>query len=262
MINKLPIFACFITVRTGSTRLPNKWDLKISGRRMIEHIIDRAKLVKNAQKIVLCTSTDKGDNILEVIAKENNIDFFRGSLEDKLARWRDAATKFNVDYIVTVDGDDPFFGVELIDEAINQMKEDPCDFLALPNGLVCGGSEFCFSVKALNKVCDIKDTSDTEMMWVYFTQTGKFKVRDQRVNDQIYFNNYVRLTLDYIEDFNFFERVFKEFSTNKNNISLKDVMLLLQRKPEIAKINFFRQEEFLANQRKKTKIILKSNNNQ
>lgn len=256
-----PLFAGFITVRTGSTRLPSKWDLKIRGRRMIEHIIDRAKLIKGMDKIVLCTSTDPSDNILEKIAIENNIDFFRGSLEDKLVRWKDAAAKFGVDYIITVDGDDPFFGTELIESAINQMKDDPCDFISLPVGLVCGGAEFCFSVDALNKVCQMKDTNDTEMMWVYFTKTGVFEVRDLEVKDVVYYSDVVRLTLDYIEDFNFFERVFEEFDTNKNNIPLKEIMELLKKKPEIAKINFFRQQEFLDNQKRKTKLVLKPNIN-
>lgn len=252
-------FACFITVRTGSMRLPNKWDLKIRGRRVIEHIIDRTKLVKNADQIVLCTSTDPSDDILEQIAYNNDIKCFRGSLEDKLVRWRDAAVKFNVDYIITVDGDDPFFSKELIEQAISQMKNDPCDFINLPIGLVCGGAEFCFSVKALNQVCKMKDTNDTEMMWVYFTKTGVFKVKDLEVDDKIYYNSTVRLTLDYVEDFYFFEKIFEEFNTDKNNIPLRDIMELLKKKPEIAQINFFRQQEFLDNQKRKTKLILKSN---
>ncbi len=259
MLNAKSIFAGFITVRTGSTRLPNKWDLKIGGRRMIEHIIDRTKLIKGMDKIILCTSTDPGDDILEKIAKDNSVDCFRGSLEDKLDRWKGAAEKFSVDYIVTVDGDDPFFGTELIEAAITQMKNEPCDFIAVPEGLVCGGAEFCFSVSALKKVCEIKDTSDTEMMWVYFTKTGLFRVRDLKVEDKIYFNDYTRLTLDYIEDFNFFQRVFEEFNADKNDIPLRSILELVARKPEIAKINYFRQQEFLDNQKKKTKLVLKSN---
>lgn len=251
-------FSCFITVRTSSTRLPNKWDLRIGGRRMIEHIIDRTKLVRGVKSIVLCTSTESADDILEKIAAENGSDCFRGSLEDKLVRWRDAARKFKVDYIVTVDGDDPFFGVELIELAIKQMQESSCDFIKLPTNLVCGGAEFCFKVEALEKVCQIKDTSDTEMMWVYFLETGLFSIQELKVADPIYYNDKIRLTLDYIEDFNFFTRVFEEFKTDYNNIPLRQIMELMIDKPEIPAINFFRQQEFLDNQKKKTKLILKN----
>lgn len=258
-MNNKKNFACFITVRTSSTRLPGKWDLRIGDRRMIEHIIDRTKLVSGVDSIVLCTSTESHDDILEDIAIENKINCFRGSLEDKLIRWRDAARKFKVDYIITIDGDDPFFGVELIELAIKQMKEYPCDFIKLPSDLVCGGAEFCIKVDAIEKVCQIKDTNDTEMMWVYFLNTGLFNVQELNVVDRIYYNDKVRLTLDYIEDFNFFKRVFEEFQTNYNSIPLRKIMELMINKPEIPAINFFRQQEFLDNQKKKTKLILKNN---
>lgn len=249
--------ACFITVRTSSTRLPNKSLLKIEGRSTIEHLIDRVKLVKNTNKIVLCTSNRLEDDILEKIAKKNNIYYFRGSLEDKLDRWLGAAKKFKIDYFVTVDGDDLFADPYLIDLAIKQMQKEPCDFLNIPDDLVCGGAEFCISTMALKKVCEIKDTNDTEMMWVYFTEAGLFKIRDLNVNNSLYHNKKIRMTLDYKEDLDFFKRVFDEFNTNINNIPLKDILKLIRKKPEIAKINFFRQKEFLENQRNKTKLVIK-----
>lgn len=254
--------ACFITVRTGSTRLPHKALLPIRGISTIEHLINRTKLVKNTNKIILCTSDQREDNILEKIAEKNNIDFFRGSLEDKLDRWLGATKKFNIDFFVTVDGDDLFADPYLIDLAIEQMQEKPCDFLKIPDDLVCGGAEFCISTSALEKVCDIKDTNNTEMMWVYFTNTGLFNVRCLKVNESIYHNRDIRMTLDYKEDLDFFKRIFDEFNTNVNNIPLKNILKLIRKKPEIAEINFFRQKEFLENQKKKTKLVIKENRQQ
>lgn len=254
-------FACLITVRTSSTRLPQKALLPIKGKSTIEHLIDRTKLVQNTNKIILCTSDQSEDDILIKIAQKNKIDFFRGSLNDKLSRWLGAVEKFKIDYFVTVDGDDIFADPYLIDLAIEQMQKDPCDFLKIPDDLVCGGAEYCISSKALKKVCEIKDTKETEMMWVYFTQTGLFNVRDLNVADPIYHNKKIRMTLDYKEDLEFLKRVFDEFHTNNNNIPLKRILQLIQKKPEIAKINFYRQEEFLRNQKNKTKLILKTHEN-
>lgn len=250
-------FACFITVRTTSSRLPQKALLPIREKSTIEHLIDRTKLVKSTPNIILCTSDKPEDDILIEIAKKNKIDYYRGPLEDKLTRWLGAAKKYKIDYFVTVDGDDLFADPYLIDLAIKQMQKDPCDFLKIPDDLVCGGAEFCISTNALEKVCEIKDTSDTEMMWVYFTRTGLFNVKELRVDDPIYHNKNIRMTLDYREDLEFFKRVFKEFNTSKNTIPLRTILKLIHKKPEIAKINFFRQEQFLQNQKKKTKLIIK-----
>ena len=59
------------------------------------------------------------------------------------------------------------------------------------------------------------------------------------------------------EFFLFFKRVFEEFHTNYNDIPLRQIMELMVSKPDIPEINFFRQQEFLENQKKKTKLILK-----
>ncbi len=251
-------FFGFITVRSDSSRLPQKALLPIRGRKVIEHVIDRAKMVHGLDGIVLCTTDRKEDDILEEIAEKEGILCFRGSLEDKLERWRGAAEQFNADYVITLDGDDPFFGPELIELEIAQIKVEKPDFLNIPHGLVCGGAEFGIKTTALQKVCAIKDTQDTEMMWVYFTDTGFFKVVDFKVDDPIYWNDKVRLTLDYPEDYEFFKLVFEELDMHKNTVPLRGIMELLARKPEIAEINFFRQKEFLDNQKKKTTLKLRT----
>ncbi len=246
-----------ITVRSDSSRLPQKALLPIRGRRVVEHVIDRAKSVRGLDGIVLCTSDREQDDVLEEIASKEGILCFRGSLEDKLDRWLGAARRFEADYIITLDGDDPFFGSELIEMEIQQIKTERPDFLNIPKGLVCGGPEFGIKTTALEKVCEIKDTKETEMMWVYFTDTGLFNVSDFKVADPIYWNEKIRLTLDYPEDYEFFKRVFEEMDMASNTVPLRDILQMLGGKPEIAAMNFFRQQEFLENQKKKTSLKLK-----
>ena len=56
--------------------------------------LERIKKV-NVDFIVLCTTTLDEDDILCRIAKKEGINYFRGSVKDKLVRWKDAAKKFN-----------------------------------------------------------------------------------------------------------------------------------------------------------------------
>jgi spore coat polysaccharide biosynthesis protein SpsF len=252
---------CLITVRTGSTRLPRKALLKISGYSTIEHVIDRAKTVQGAGAIVLCTSDDASDTVLEEISARAGILCFRGSMEDKLARWRGAVEEFGLDYFVTVDGDDIFCDPELIEIAIQQVKDNPgIDFLRAPAGLACGAFTYCIKSSALRRVCEIKGSQHTEMMWVYFTETGLFEVAELNVSDPIFFNNNVRLTLDYPEDLEFFEAVFAKMSIQTNTVPLRDIIAMLNRCPEISNINISRQGEFLANQKSKTNLVLLKGN--
>jgi spore coat polysaccharide biosynthesis protein SpsF (cytidylyltransferase family) len=252
--------AVFITVRTDSNRLANKALLPILGKPTIEMVILRAKQVKRVDEVVLCTTTRPLDDQLVEIAKKNRVNYFRGSFEDKLDRWFGATKVFNIDFFATMDGDDLLCDPELITTGIDQMERENCDFIKAPKDLICGSFTYCVKTSALEKVCSIKGTNDTEMMWVYFENTGMFDVRDLDVRDPIFFNADIRLTLDYQEDFEFFRSIFEHFDCKNNDVPLREIVSFLKSNPEIIKINSFRQQDYLANQKKKTKLVIKEGN--
>ena len=250
--------AIFITVRSDSSRLPNKALKEILGRTTIELVISRAKQVSNVDEIVLCTTVRPIDDRIVEIAEKCGIKYFRGSLEDKLDRWFGAVKEFDIDYFITMDGDDLFCDPELISLSINQIENTNCDFIRAPKGLICGAFTYGIKAKALEKVCSIKDTSDTEMMWVYFEDTGLFNVCDLDIKDTVFFNDNIRLTLDYPEDFNFFKTIFESLNCVNNDVPLSEIVNFLLNAPDIIKINSFRQEDFIENQKRKTKLVVKN----
>ncbi|MBA7580932.1 hypothetical protein ES708_22830 [subsurface metagenome] len=71
-----------ITARLKSTRLPKKIILKLNGREVIRHMIDRLKLSNILSNIIICTSNNAQDKPLIEIAKEENIDYFLGDEDD------------------------------------------------------------------------------------------------------------------------------------------------------------------------------------
>lgn len=248
--------AIFITVRTGSTRLPNKCLLKINGKTTIEHLIQRVKRSKLKDLIVLCTTILPADDILCLIAENNGINFFRGAVEDKLARWLGAAEKYNVDVFVTADGDDLFCEPELIDLAFKQLQGNRGDFIE-GEDIPCGAFTYAITVSALKKVCKIKNTEDTEMMWTYFKDTGLFKCEKLLGVPVFYQRPEIRMTLDYPQDLDFFSKVITELSPINENFSLRDIINYLDKNPEVVKINQHLQKIFLENQKQKTKLVLK-----
>lgn len=244
----------FITVRTGSTRLPNKALLMIEGKTTIEHLIDRAKRSKLSDKIVLCTTTLPEDDVLCHIAVKNDIYYYRGSVEDKLERWNGAAKKHGVEFFVTADGDDLFCEPELIDLAFEQYNKNKCDFIKA-DGVVCGSFTYGIKTSALKKVCKIKDSENTEMMWVYFEDTGLFKVQELENVPREFYRSDIRMTLDYQDDYFFFKEVIGSFDTE--DFCLRDIIGLIDRKPEIKEINLYLEEEWKKNQLEKTNLVLK-----
>ena len=136
--------AIFLSVRTGSSRLPNKSVLKIHNKYTIEYVIDNLKKSEKTDKIILCTTRKSEDDILCEIAENNNIKVFRGSERNKIRRWYFAAVEYDVDNIVTVDGDDLFFDVRLADMCFHQIKKS--DFV---NGQGLYNDVYGFKIKTL-----------------------------------------------------------------------------------------------------------------
>ena len=107
-----------ITVRTSSSRYPNKALKKINGVESIKLVIRRAKKLKNISQIILATSKNKSDDIFTHIAKDENINLFRGSLNDVANRYYECAKKFKLDYIVRITGDAILFDEISLDKLI------------------------------------------------------------------------------------------------------------------------------------------------
>lgn len=247
--------AIFMTVRTGSTRLPNKALLEMNGRPTIENLIRRVKRSKKAELIVLCTTDRPEDKVLCDLAEKNGIKYFQGSEQDKLERWHGAARQYDVEFFVTADGDDLFCEPELIDLAFGQYERTGADFIEGGPELICGSFTYAIKAAALKKVCEIKDSQDTEMMWVYFTDTGLFKT-EKLDAPAVFKRPEIRMTLDYEDDFRFFKNIMDHFG-GREDFSLREIVAYLDAHPEVVKINQHRQQEFLANQKKKTKLVIK-----
>ena len=250
--------AILITVRTDSSRLSNKALRKISEKTTIELLITNLKKSRLSDKIILCTTDRKIDDELCDIAERSGISFHRGSVEDKLVRWKTACEKNDVDFFVTADGDDLFCEPCLIDKAFEQYEKDKSIDFIKSDGIICGAFTYGIKASALFKVCEIKDSSNTEMMWVYFTETGLFNVRQLENIDQKFYRDDIRMTLDYEEDLEFFKSVIEHFRViGKDYPNLEEIVDLLNDQPEISKINIHKQDEWKKNQDKHTKLVLR-----
>ena len=254
--NEIMKSAIFIAVRMKSTRLPKKAILKIKGKTVIEHLIDRLKTARLPDLIVLCTSTHPDDKILADIAEKNNIEYFRGSEKDKLGRFLGAAKKYNVDFIVSVDGDDIFCDPQFIDKTIETFIHTQADYTTCKD-LPLGAASHGIKVDALKKICEIKDETNTEVYGGYFTETNLFKVEYLDVEDHELRRPEIRMTLDYPEDYEFFKAVFDELYSPGKIFTLKEILALLRRKPHIMEMNKHLQQKYTERVQKHAKVKLK-----
>ncbi len=245
-----------ITARLKSTRLPNKLILKIFDREIMRWMIDRLKLSNELASIVICTSINPQDDLLEKIAMEEEVNCFRGSEDDVLQRLLEAAYRFNLDYIVNVTADCPLVSVEYVSEIIKEYKKSQADLircLDLPHGLFSYG----INIKALSKVCEIKSSNSTEVWGKYFTDTGLFNVVDLTIPEDLKRPNY-RLTLDYQEDYVFFKAIFDYFGLDTYKKGISDIISFLDEHQEVVEINKNCRDAFKVNWESQNNYSVKS----
>ncbi len=224
----------FITARLKSTRLKRKILLDMHGKPVLDRIIDRAKQVKGIEGIVLCTSTNSQDAELYDYALKNKIQFYPGSEDDVLERLLDAAKYYGYDAFVSVTADNPLFSIYTSSCMINLYKKNLHDFINTKN-LPVGCGTYLIDVRALEIVNYMKQQSDTEIWGPFINRPDFFNVADLEIKNS-YFNERIRITLDYPEDYEFIKTIYKEFDTNETP-TLVDVFELLKLKPSLLKIN-------------------------
>ena len=65
--------AALIQARLSSTRLPQKVLLPLSGKTVLEHIINRLQYCKTFNQIIVVTSTDKTDDKIVELCNSLNV---------------------------------------------------------------------------------------------------------------------------------------------------------------------------------------------
>ena len=241
-----------ITARLKSTRLPKKLILQLNGREVIRHMIDRLKLSSVLDNIIICTSTNPQDEPLIKIAVDEGIDYFLGDEEDVILRLYNASKEFGLDYALNITADCPLVSIEYIERILEKYKETNADLircLDIPHGFYSYG----LKIDAMRKVCEIKKSKETEVWGRYFTDTGLFNIVDLEIPKEYIRRDY-RLTLDYPEDFKFFQEIFRHFGEDTYKTSMSEFIKYLDENPQIVEINKHCEEGYKRRLEKQNKL--------
>src|SRR5690606_32207910 len=154
--------ACVLSVRNKAKRYPGKVLSDIAGEPLTKRLLQRLKMAKKPSQIILSTSTNPDDESLVAIANEMGIPAFQGSEDDKLDRYYHTAVQYNLDAMVSVDGDDLLSLAECIEQIVDEVSTGQYDCVQL-EGLPLGAYSIGVSTAGLAKVLEIKDSTNTEV---------------------------------------------------------------------------------------------------
>ena len=140
-----------LQARMASSRLPGKILKKIGHKTLLEHIFYRLTFLKHPSRVILATSVNPKDDVIEAFCKERNIECFRGSEDNVLERYYLCSKKYGFKYIVRLTGDNPFTDIEELDKLILLHLETQADYTHSFGVLPVGVGSEVFSFKALER---------------------------------------------------------------------------------------------------------------
>lgn len=228
-----------IQARYSSSRLEGKVMLPIVGKPIVWHIYNRISSCKKINEICLATSTSHADDQIVKFTEMEKIPYFRGSEEMVLDRLIGAAQKFQADAIVRITADCPLIDPKIVDNIISLYLSNPnMDFASntiertFPDGLDTEVISTKFLVKLSKKLRDSFTRSWFPMHMIenhkqYFCSNYKNQIN----------LSHLRWTLDYLEDYEFIKQVYQHLYSFNKIFDMAEILSLLEKKPEINKIN-------------------------
>lgn len=222
MKNKIGVI---IQARMGSTRLPGKILFPFEGTTILGYIID--KFNRLDLELVVATSESSSETALINYLEENNQQYFRGSENNVLQRFIDAAEAFSFTHIIRVCADSPFIDMKLVAELLRKFDRNKnVDYLSYSyNEQPTVLSHFgvfveLVSLKALKKVK--KDYSDNALYQEHvtigvYTNQNNFKVKLYPVDERFKKYEGLRLTVDTQEDYAHILKIARDYFDKENN---------------------------------------------
>jgi spore coat polysaccharide biosynthesis protein SpsF len=229
-----------VQARMGSTRLPGKVMRDLCGMPVLAHVIRALEAVPRIDEIVVATTTHAKDDVVAQCAANHGATVFRGSEDDVLDRYFQAAREAGADIVLRITADCPFLDAELIDVMIGRSLEafGNVDYLSnslertFPRGFDADVIKFSALERAWREA---RSAGEREHVTPYiirhpeiFRLVGHTRPRDA---------SEYRLTLDTEDDWLLIDAVCKALQCGKRRPSGEELIAFLEARPDIAALN-------------------------
>lgn len=227
-----------VQARMGSTRLPGKILKPILNRPMLSFLIERLHFIHTPHSLIIATTTNPKDDLIESLAKQENTLTFRGSEEDVLDRYYQACCLYPAHTIVRITSDCPLIDPTIIDHALNQFQNAPLDYLSntLHRTFPRGMDIEIFTFEILKTAAkEASSASDREHVTPFlYRQPERFRLANFKHEPDL---SKYRLTVDTSEDFLLISKIFEDLYPKNKKFTLNDIVRGFDRHPDWIKLN-------------------------
>lgn len=227
-----------LQARCSSSRLPGKVLKPILGEPMIARQIERLRRSQRIGRLIVATSNEASDDPLAELCGELCIDCFRGSLDDVLDRFYQAAKTFPTEHVLRLTGDCPLAAPEVIDGCIDFHLAGNYDYSTnalretFPDGLDVEVFRFSCLEEAWKEA---RLPSEREHVTPFIhRRPERYRIGHYQQAQNL---SELRWTVDRAEDFQLIEAIYTALYPANPAFSTADVLALLERRPELLTLN-------------------------
>ena len=215
-----------IQARSSSTRLPNKVLYEINGKPLLQYIYSRLILLKR-NPICVATSVEAKDDKIEEFCKNNNIQCYRGFLENVAKRMLDAAKYYNADAFVRINGDSPLLDPQIVEKGISIYKNGNYDLVtnSFPRSFPVGQSVEVIRTSTFEKAYEKMSRPGhyEHVTKYYYDHPDEFRIKNFcNAND---LSSY-RLVVDTPDDLNRMKKIIGSMTRPHTEYSLDELIEL------------------------------------
>ncbi|PLS17890.1 acylneuraminate cytidylyltransferase [Bacillus sp. M6-12] len=226
-----------IQARMGSSRLLGKILKPLGNHDVLTYVVERCKKIDGVSDVIVATSALPQDDLVEEWCKSRGVSYFRGSEEDVLDRYVQAAKQYNPDFVIRVTADCPFVDFGLASTMVMAMTEAPTQFMNLQGELPRGLAVELFSYETLKYIHEngLEPRHREHVTYYAYENRDEFSWTSVHASSGIQ-KPELRITLDTEEDYELCKRVAEHFEGNLF-VPSAEVVKYLAANPELAKIN-------------------------
>jgi len=228
--------AAIIACRLKSTRLAKKALLKIGDISSIELCIKNTLKLNDVNHVVLATSDNAQDAELSNYTYNDSVVFHQGDEEDVIGRYIDIIDTLKIDVLIRITGDMPYVSQEITDYLLKSHFQNGADYTVAKEVAVGTGVEI-INTSALREVKKhFPNAEYSEYMTWYFQNNPEYFKLNFVDLPKKWIRDY-RLTIDYQEDLDMFNKIEAYFKENKLEFSIEKLFTFLDNNPKVNEIN-------------------------
>ena len=212
--------------------------LQLGTTTVIEGIYHRIKKISHLSDLVIATSDTGKDDAFVNFCKEKQLNVFRGSENDVLARYYEAAMQYEADLVIRITGDCPLIDPQECEKVIDRLLSTGADYVSNvdPPTYPDGYDTEVFTFAALKKAYEMTNkASDREHVTLFIRENPDIFQTDNVALTEDF--SHLRLTLDESDDYKLLQNIFGYLEQNQCFGNLREVVTLLQENPELSSVN-------------------------